>query len=98
VSAGDPGVVREDPLARRRRERARLLRLVYDRSDADVATFLDAFELADELGIEHHEVGRLVRYFEERGLLKHLGGGGLMIRITAEGIDEIERLPLPAGD
>jgi hypothetical protein len=80
----------ENKLADRRRNRARLLRLVYDRTDADVASFLDGRELADELGIGHAEVGSMVRYFEELGCLKHIGGGGLMVRITAEGIDQVE--------
>jgi hypothetical protein len=40
-----------------------------------------------------HEVGRIVRYFEERGFLKHIAGGGLTIRITAAGIDHVETAP-----
>jgi hypothetical protein len=80
-------------VAERRRNRLRLLRLVYDRTSADVASFLDGHEVADELGMPHDEVGGMIRYFEELGFLKHIGGGGLMIRITAAGIDQVESLP-----
>jgi hypothetical protein len=83
-------VSEEKNTAARRANRGRFLRHLYARSQADVATFHDGYEIADELRLPHDELGRIVRYYEERGLVKQVGGGGLTLRITAAGIDHVE--------
>ena len=77
----------------RRERRIRLLRSLYGRTDADVRVYEDAHEIADELGIEHAEVPRIVAYLEERGFIVATGATGATIRITADGIDRVENGP-----
>jgi DNA-binding MarR family transcriptional regulator len=77
----------------RRQTRSRFLHRLYQLGDADVGAFLDGREIADDLQIPLPEAERIIRYYEERGYLRHAGGGGLTLRITAEGIDYVESLP-----
>ncbi|HSK20361.1 MAG TPA: hypothetical protein VK912_14510 [Longimicrobiales bacterium] len=75
----------------RRRERRRefLLRL-YQRVDGSVTEFVAAYELGAELGIEESEVRKIFEYLEEKNLVMvddHRAG---IVRLTAEGVDEVE--------
>jgi len=83
---------RDAALHRRRSDRARFLRAVYDAGDADVGAYQDGREIADRLGISVAEAGRIVRYFEDRQFLRHVSGAGLTVHITAAGIDHVETL------
>lgn len=91
MSGGEDGAAgRDEALAARRADRHRFLRRLYELSDADVSSFHDGREIADELGIPMVEAERIIRYFEERGYLRHVAGGGLTLRITVDGIDQVE--------
>lgn len=82
-----------DDIARRRRERTAFMVRLYDRTGGDVAEFVSAFEVTDELGIAPAEAAKLVGYLEEKGWVKvddHRSG---VLRITAAGIDHVEGLP-----
>ncbi len=74
----------------RRRHRAAFLGRLYDMVDGDVSTFVSAWEVAADIGLESAEARRVVEYFSETGLLHvddHRSG---TVRITAAGVDHVE--------
>lgn len=75
----------------RREARRRFLRRLYERADADVNAYEDGHEIAAELGIPEREAERFTRYFEEHGYVQNVSSAGLTLRITAAGIDSVER-------
>jgi DNA-binding MarR family transcriptional regulator len=95
VTSKRPGDARPnlaaDTVRRRRQDRLRFLHRLYEIGDADVGAFQEGREIADALGIPIDEAERIVRYHEDRGYLRR-SGGGLTIRITAEGVDYVESL------
>ncbi|CAN5697981.1 hypothetical protein BH23GEM3_BH23GEM3_05890 [soil metagenome] len=84
----------DETISVRRENRIHFLRRLYELAEADVASFHDGSEIAEDLGIALVEAGRIIRYYEEHGYLRHAGGGGMTLRITAEGIDFVELAPL----
>lgn len=91
MSGADAGADSLDVRVQQRQsDRWRFLLRLYEASAADVGAFQDGSDLADELGIPAAEAGRIIRYFEDRGFVRQAGGGGLVVRITADGIDHVE--------
>jgi len=81
----------ELPQQRRRMRTAFIVRL-YEIVDASVSEFVNAYEIANAIGMDENEARRVVEYFEEKGYLKvddHRSG---VVRITVEGIDHVEDL------
>jgi hypothetical protein len=75
----------------RRELRNAFLANLYDRVDGSVSEFVDGHEIAIQLGADEEEAKRILAYFEERGLLKiddHKTG---IVRITADGVDVVEK-------
>ncbi|HEX2092903.1 MAG TPA: hypothetical protein VHG28_10895 [Longimicrobiaceae bacterium] len=88
------GAVYPDPsdLIRRRREnRRRFLERLYRSSEEEGAVYEDGYDIAEELGLSRQDAERIARYHEDHGYVKHTGGQGLTLRITARGIDYLER-------
>lgn len=84
----------DQTISARRENRLRFLRRLYELAEADVASFQDGSEIAEDLRIPLAEAGRIIRYYEEHGYLRHAGGGGMTLRITAAGVDFVELAPL----
>jgi CTP-dependent riboflavin kinase len=76
---------------KRRQDRLRFLHRLYEIGDADVGAFQDGREIADSLNVPLDEAERIVRYLEDHGYLFR-SGGGLTVRITAEGVDYLESM------
>jgi hypothetical protein len=81
----------EATMRARREARGRFLRALYERSEGDVNAYEDGYDIAGSLGIEEREAERFVRYFEERGFLQNVTQAGLTVRITALGVDAVEK-------
>lgn len=79
-----------DDIRERRENRRKFLRRLYDCSENDVSTYLDGYEIADELGLSRFDAERFARYHEDHGYVRKSGSSGLTLRITAQGIDQIE--------
>ena len=63
---------------------------LYESVDASVSTFVSAFEIGAALGIDENETQRMIEYLKEKGFI-HIDDHKLgIIRITAEGIDQVE--------
>lgn len=78
-------------IERRRRERREFMVRLYQRTEASVSEFVPAYDLAADLGIERDELRRHLDYLAEKGWIMiddHRGG---IVRITARGIDRVER-------
>ncbi len=76
--------------AERRRRRIDLLEALYRATDGDVSEFVAAPELAQPLGIDAAELGRILGYLEEKRWIvvdDHKAG---IVRITADGVDRVE--------
>lgn len=89
----DPAPVPEaadEAIRRRRAARTAFLKRLYTASEGDVGAFQDAREIGDQVGVPVAEAERIVRYFEDRGFLRQSGGGGLIVRLTAAGVDHVE--------
>ncbi|MDB4949520.1 MAG: hypothetical protein JWM27_2169 [Gemmatimonadetes bacterium] len=81
----------EDAAIRRRREnRGRFLRRLYQESEEEASEYLDGYEVAAELGLSRQDAERIVRYFEDHGYVRKIANAGLTLRITAQGIDFLE--------
>lgn len=76
----------------RKQQRTAFIRRLYGVVDASVTEFVSAFDIGAELGITDKEIGRLLGYFEEKGLIKTDDHKLGIIRITATGIDYVESL------
>jgi|DewCreStandDraft_5_1066085.scaffolds.fasta_scaffold13435_3 DNA-binding MarR family transcriptional regulator len=88
----DPERVR----ARREQRWAFLLRL-YEAAEEAGAPYVDGWELAADLGLDRAAAERIARYLEDHGFVKNTSGNDLVLRITARGIDHVERRFLRSG-
>ena len=74
----------------RRRRRQVFLQALYRQTDGHVAEFVAAQELAAELRIGEAELARILAYLEERQWIAvddHRAG---IVRLTADGVDQVE--------
>ena len=74
----------------RRENRRRFLEGLYDASESGASEYLDGYELAETLGLSRPDVERIVRYLEDHGFVTKTGRTGMVVRITARGIDHVE--------
>ncbi len=86
-----------DAVRARRENRRRFLEHLYRCSEEEDTEYQDGYEVADALGIGRHDAERIVRYLEDHGFVTKTGRTGLVLRITAAGIDHVESAAL-AGD
>jgi CTP-dependent riboflavin kinase len=84
-----------DAIRARRENRRRFLDYLYRCSEEESTEYRDGYEVADELGISRQDAERIVRYLEDHGFVMKTGRTGLVLRITAAGIDHVEAA---AGD
>jgi len=78
--------------ARRRKNRTDFLVHLYEMVDGSVSAFESAYEICAALGIDASEVNRIIEYLEEKQWL-HIDDHKLgVVRITAEGIDQVETM------
>lgn len=81
-------------IERRRADRLKVLEEIYDGTDANDRTLIDGDAIGDSLGMSRQQVGNVVRYLEDKGLLSgHWTlGGHVSIQITSRGIDVVETM------
>jgi DNA-binding MarR family transcriptional regulator len=79
-----------DDVRARRENRRRFLEYLYRCSEQEDTEYRDGYEVADELGITRQDAERIVRYLEDHGFVTKTGRTGLVLRITAAGIDHVE--------
>jgi CTP-dependent riboflavin kinase len=79
-----------DVVRARRENRRRFLDYLYRCSEEESTEYRDGYEVADELGISRQDAERIVRYLEDHGFVMKTGRTGLVLRITAAGIDHVE--------
>jgi CTP-dependent riboflavin kinase len=79
-----------DAFRQRRENRRRFLEYLYRCSEEEDTEYRDGYEVADELGITRQDAERIVRYMEDHGYVIKTGRTGLVLRITAAGIDHVE--------
>lgn len=79
-----------DAVRARRENRRRFLDYLYRCSEEEDTEYRDGYEVADELGISRQDAERIVRYLEDHGFVTKTGRTGLVLRITASGIDHVE--------
>ena len=80
----------KEDIAQRRQKRTDFLVLLYEMVDASVSTFVNAFEIGEQVGAAREETTKIIEYLQEKQLLHiddHKQG---IIRITAAGIDHVE--------
>lgn len=87
-----------DEIRARRQNRRRFLEHLYRCSEEQSTEYQDAYEVADELGIGRQDAERIVRYLEDHGFVTKTGRTGLVLRITAHGIDHVEDEATREGD
>ena len=75
---------------RRREDRRRFLERLYRSSEEEGIVYEDGYAVAEELGLARADAERIARYHEDHGYVQNMGGSGLVLRITARGIDFIE--------
>jgi DNA-binding MarR family transcriptional regulator len=78
-----------EAIAARRASRHRFLRELYRASEEELTEYLDGYDIAEALGLERADAERIVRYLEDHGHLAK-SGTGMVVRITARGIDHVE--------
>jgi predicted transcriptional regulator len=77
-------------IQQRRQSRADFMTRLYETVDASVSTFVNAFEIAEQLGLDAAEGRRIIEYLKEKGYI-HIDDHKLgVVRITAAGIDHVE--------
>jgi hypothetical protein len=79
-----------NPMQERRERRRELLRRLYAAVDGSVSEFINAFEIGATLGLDEAGTRRIFEYLEEKGWVMvddHRTG---IVRVTAEGVDEVE--------
>ena len=86
-----------DAIRARRENRRRFLDYLYRCSEEEATEYRDGYEVADELGISRQDAERIVRYLEDHGYVIKTGRTGLVLRITAAGIDHVEAGAEDAG-
>ncbi|HYW13958.1 MAG TPA: hypothetical protein VE871_18485 [Longimicrobium sp.] len=79
-----------DAVRARRANRRRFLDHLYRCSEEEATEYRDGYEVADDLGISRQDAERIVRYLEDHGYVLKTGRTGLVLRITAAGIDHVE--------
>jgi CTP-dependent riboflavin kinase len=79
-----------DEVRRRRENRRRFLEVLYRCSEEGATEYVDGYEVGDGLGIARQDSERIVRYLEDHGQVMKTGRTGLVVRITARGIDAVE--------
>ena len=79
-----------DEIRRRRENRRRFLEHLYRCSEEQSTEYQDAYEVAEDLEIGRQDAERIVRYLEDHGFVTKTGRTGLVLRITAHGIDHVE--------
>ena len=83
-----------DAVRARRENRRRFLEHLYRCSEEEDTEYRDGYEVAEELGIGRQDAERIVRYLEDHGFVTKTGRTGLVLRITAAGIDHVESAAL----
>jgi hypothetical protein len=78
-----------DPIAARRANRRLFLEHLYRCSEEGDTEYQDGYEAADALGLTRVDAERIVRYLEDHGMVAK-SGTGMVVRITARGIDAVE--------
>ncbi len=76
-------------VAERRARRRRFLEHLYRCSEEEETEYQDGYEAADLLGLTRVDAERIVRYLEDHGFVAK-SGTGMVVRITARGIDHVE--------
>lgn len=84
-----------DHVRARRALRRRFLEALYAAHEDGDTEYLDAYELGAELGMTRQDTERVVRYHEDHGFVAKTGRQGLVLRITARGIDFVETEAAP---
>ena len=79
-----------DEIRRRRENRRRFLEQLYRSSEEESTEYQDGYEVAEALGIGRQDAERIVRYLEDHAFVTKTGRTGLVLRITAQGIDHVE--------
>lgn len=79
-----------DEIRRRRRNRRRFLEHLYRSSEEESTEYQDGYDVAEALEINRQDAERIVRYLEDHGFVTKTGRTGLVLRITAAGIDHVE--------
>ena len=77
----------------RRQQRLDFLALLYEKVDASVSQFVNAFDIAAALHIPPAQCTAIIEYLQEKKYIHiddHKQG---TIRITADGIDQVEAGP-----
>ena len=80
-----------NPIRQRREHRRRFLEFLYRASEEESTEYRDGYEVAEELEIPRQDAERIVRYLEDHGFVTKSGRTGMVVRITAHGIDHVER-------
>lgn len=80
-----------DEIRRRRENRRRFLEHLYRCSEEETTEYQDGYEVAEALEISRQDAERIVRYLEDHAFVTKTGRTGLVLRITAPGIDHVER-------
>jgi CTP-dependent riboflavin kinase len=79
-----------DEIRRRRENRRRFLEHLYRCSEEESTEYQDGYDVAEALEINRQDAERIVRYLEDHGFVTKTGRTGLVLRITAQGIDHVE--------
>ena len=79
-----------DAIRARRENRRRFLASLYRASEEEDTEYQDGYEVAEALDITRQDAERIVRYLEDHGFVTKTGRTGLVLRITAAGIDHVE--------
>jgi CTP-dependent riboflavin kinase len=79
-----------DEIRARREARRRFLEVLYRNSEEGATEYVDGYDVGDEIGAARQDAERIVRYLEDHGFVTKTGRSGLVVRITARGIDHVE--------
>lgn len=83
-------IAMKEQIEQRRRQRAQFLMRLYDEVDANVSTFVSAWEIAASIDMPEEEARRVIEYYAEKGYIlvdDHRAG---TLRLTAAGVDHVE--------
>jgi CTP-dependent riboflavin kinase len=79
-----------DEIRVRRAARRRFLEVLYRSSEEGATEYVDGYDVGEEIGVARQDAERIVRYLEDHGFVTKTGRSGLVVRITARGIDHVE--------
>jgi hypothetical protein len=88
----EPPDERQPRREREERMRYEVLLMLYHAARASPENAVNAWGFAQDLGVWHAELFRVVEFLERRGLVEYLGAGPV-VRITAAGIEYVESEP-----